>query len=129
VRAKFWVEATRGSDDEIVSDGGMPTTGTRSTLALLYIMLAPALPTVTVHVIPEVIAGMLMVFKDDGIEDMSIPLQLQENVSTGCSFGPKLGSYDDSALMRPPELPMVIFSPPEIAATGGSRASSKDDTR
>ena len=74
-------------------------------------------------------AGMLMDLKDDGINDMSSPLQFQENVSMGCSFGPKLGSYDGSALMRPPELPTVILSPPEMTTTGGNRESSNDDTR
>jgi len=86
LRVKFWLDETRGSDEVIVNDGGVPVTGTTSTLALLKTTL-PILETVTEQVIREDMAGKLINLKDAGINDMSNPMQFQENDNVGCSLG------------------------------------------
>jgi hypothetical protein len=52
---------------------------------------------------------------------------VHRNCSCGCSFEAKLGSFEVSALMRPPDFPIVICSPPDMTATGRSRKMRNDD--
>jgi hypothetical protein len=73
---KFWLEVKRVDEEVIVSDGGVPVTGTMSTLALLETEL-PILDTVTVQLVARDTAGKMMNFNDVGIKDMSKLLQIQ----------------------------------------------------
>jgi len=116
---------TWSADALILRVGGDPATGVIVTFAGKDVD-----PDVTVTlqstgtVKPE---GMLRVLSEVTERLRSMPWQLQANTKVGCLSAAKLGSYDCAALMRPPDEPILMESPPDITAIGRSGVTTNTD--